>query len=113
MSMDGQADQGTPQRRAGVSSDAQSPLPQISLPKGGGAIQGIGEKFSTNAMTGTGALSIPIAVSPARSGFSPQVSLTYDSGSGNGIFGVGWSLALPSISRKTDKGLPQYGDSEE
>jgi RHS repeat-associated protein len=87
--------------------------PQINLPKGGGAIRGIGEKFSANAVTGTGSLSIPIAVSPARSGFSPQLSLQYDSGAGNGPFGMGWSLSAPAVTRKTDKGLPQYRDHEE
>src|SRR5262249_52292945 len=35
------------------------------------------------------------------------------SGAGNGPFGLGWSLSLPSISRKTDKGLPRYADKEE
>ena len=82
--------------------------PSISLPKGGGAIRGIGEKFAANPVTGTGSMSVPIATSPGRSGFGPQLSLSYDSGAGNGPFGFGWSLSLPSITRKTDKGLPQY-----
>ena len=43
--------------------------PQIALPKGGGAIRGIDEKFGANPATGTGSLSIPIAASPGRSGF--------------------------------------------
>src|SRR5207245_596335 len=30
-----------------------------------------------------------------------------------GPFGIGWSLDLPSIARKTDKGLPRYRDAEE
>ncbi|MGD1044162.1 MAG: SpvB/TcaC N-terminal domain-containing protein [Bacteroidota bacterium] len=87
--------------------------PSISLPNGGGAIRGIGEKFSANPVTGTGSLTVPIAVSPGRSGFGPQLSLAYDSGSGNGPFGFGWSLSLPSITRKTDKGLPKYQDTED
>jgi len=87
--------------------------PAISLPKGGGAIRGIGEKFAANPVTGTGSMSVPIATSPGRSGFGPQLSLSYDSGAGNGPFGFGWSLSLPSITRKTDKGLPQYPDAEE
>ena len=58
-------------------------------------------------------MTVPIATSPGRSGFSPQLSLSYDSGAGNGIFGFGWSLSIPSITRKTDKGLPQYRDAEE
>src|SRR4051812_24619156 len=87
--------------------------PTISLPKGGGAIRGIGEKFAANPVAGTGSLTIPILTSPGRSGFGPQLSLSYDSGSGNGPFGFGWSLSLPSITRKTDKGLPQYRDDDE
>jgi Salmonella virulence plasmid 65kDa B protein len=90
-----------------------SAAPVISLPKGGGAIRGIGEKFAANPVTGTGSLSVPIYTSPGRSGFGPQLSLSYDSGAGNGLFGFGWNLSLPSITRKTDKGLPQYLDAEE
>ncbi len=55
-------------------------------------------------------MSVPIATSPGRAGFGPQIALSYDSGAGNGPFGFGWSLSLPSITRKTDKGLPQYHD---
>jgi RHS repeat-associated protein len=87
--------------------------PTLSLPKGGGAIRGIGEKFAANPVTGTGSLTVPIYTSPGRSGFSPQLALTYDSGASNGPFGFGWSLGLPSITRKTDKGLPRYLDAEE
>jgi RHS repeat-associated protein len=88
-------------------------VPQLSLPKGGGAIRGIGEKFTAAPVTGTGSLSVPIATAPGRSGFSPQLALSYDSGAGNGPFGIGWSLSLPTITRKTDKGLPRYSDAEE
>ena len=88
-------------------------MPAITLPKGGGAIRGLGEKFAANPVTGTGSISVPIATSPGRSGFGPQLSLSYDSGAGNGPFGFGWSLSLPSITRKTDKGLPQYRDEIE
>src|SRR5215475_1502155 len=94
------------------SEQKQAP-PSISLPKGGGAIRGIGEKFGANPVTGTGNLSVPIATSPGRSGFGPQLTLSYDSGAGNGPFGLGWSLSLPAITRKTDKGLPRYDDADE
>src|SRR6266508_6906274 len=87
--------------------------PTITLPKGGGAVRGIGEKFAANPVTGTGSISVPLATSPGRAGFGPQLSLSYDSGAGNGPFGFGWSLSLPSITRKTDKGLPRYQDAEE
>lgn len=94
-------------------SSGASRLPAVTLPKGGGAIRGMGEKFAANPVTGTGSMSVPIFTSPGRSGFGPQLSLSYDSGSGNGPFGFGWSLSLPSITRKTDKGLPRYRDAEE
>lgn len=88
-------------------------LPAVSLPKGGGAIRGIGEKFAANPVTGSGSTTVPIVTSPGRVGFGPQLSLAYDSGAGNGPFGFGWSLSLPSITRKTDKGLPKYNDAED
>src|SRR5690349_2836021 len=87
--------------------------PAISLQKGGGAIRDLGEKFTANPVTGTGSMSVPIYVSPGRSGFAPQLTLSYDSGAGNGNFGLGWNLALPAIARKTDKGLPRYQDAAE
>jgi RHS repeat-associated protein len=88
-------------------------LPHVTLPKGGGAIRGIGEKFAVNPATGTGSLSVPLPLSPGRSGFAPQLSLSYDSGAGNGPFGFGWDVSLPSVTRKTDKGLPRYCDGDE
>src|SRR6266540_4587453 len=88
-------------------------IPSLSLPKGGGAIRGIGEKFAANPVTGSGSLIVPIFTSPGRSGFGPSLSLEYDSGSGNGPFGFGWNLSLPSITRKTSKGIPKYQDADE
>lgn len=93
--------------------ERQKTAPSISLPKGGGAIRGMGEKFAANPVTGTGSMTVPIATSPGRSGFGPQLSLSYDSGAGNGPFGFGWSLSFPAITRETEKGLPQYRDAEE
>lgn len=97
----------------GSSPSSTNALPAIRLPKGGGAVRGMGEKFAANPVTGTGSMSAPIATSPGRSGFGPQLSLSYDSGIGNGAFGLGWNLSLPSITCKTDKGLPKYSDADE
>ncbi len=95
------------------SSPYKDKTPSINLPKGGGAIRGIDEKFSVNPATGTASLSVPIFVTPNRSDFYPKLSLSYDSGAGNGPFGLGWNLSVPSITRKTDKGLPKYQDAED
>jgi hypothetical protein len=105
------------QRTTGGKPDYRAPgegqnftLPAVNLPKGGGSINGIGEKFSVNACNGTGSTSIPISLTPARDGFTPQLSLTYDSGNGNSCFGYGWGVGVGSISRKTSTGIPQYND---
>jgi hypothetical protein len=104
-------------KEAGRSEETEKPFavaaPQVSLPKGGGAISGIGEKFAANPVTGTGSMTVPIFNSPGRSGFGPQLSLSYDSGAGNGPFGFGWHLSVPSITRRTDRGLPKYFDVKE
>jgi hypothetical protein len=39
--------------------EAPNLLPSVTLPKGGGAIRDIGEKFSVNAATGTGRIVVP------------------------------------------------------
>jgi RHS repeat-associated protein len=103
-----------PVKTAPARSEEKGPTPPaISLPKGGGAVRGIGEKFTANPVTGTGSFSIPVHVSQSRAGFAPQLSLSYDSGNGNGPFGLGWKLSIASITRKTDKGLPRYNDEAE
>jgi RHS repeat-associated protein len=84
----------------------------ISLPSGGGAIGGLGEKFSPDLFTGTGNFSVPIAVPPGRHGVQPQLALTYSTGNGNGPFGLGWALSLPGVARKTSRGVPTYRDGE-
>src|SRR6218665_1726378 len=84
----------------------KSAAPTVSLPKGGGALKGIDEKFSVNAVNGTAGMEIPLPLTPGRGGFTPSLSLSYNSGSGNSEFGLGWGLSLPAIQRKTDKKLP-------
>lgn len=86
-------------------------IPELSLPKGGGAIKGIGETFQPNSFSGVGSFSVPIYTSPCR-GFEPKISLDYHSGSGNGVFGTGFSLSVPKISRKTEQGIPKYRDTD-
>ncbi len=84
----------------------------ISLPKGGGALQGLGEKFSPDLQTGTGNFSVPIALPSGRNGFHPQLTLGYSTGAGNGHFGLGWNLSIPGVRRKTSKGIPQYNAAD-
>ncbi len=98
---------------AGKDKRQQFNPPSVSLPKGGGAIRGIDEKFGVNPVSGTATITVPVFTSPGRSDFYPKISLAYDSGAGNGPFGFGWGLSVPSITRKTSKGLPRYQDGED
>ncbi|MFD6973252.1 SpvB/TcaC N-terminal domain-containing protein [Streptomyces sp. NPDC059949] len=72
----------------------------------------MGEKFGAGPVTGTASLTVPLALTPARGGAEPKQALSYDSGFGNGPFGLGWSLDVPSVSRTTDKGVPRYLDDD-
>ncbi|MGH1337274.1 MAG: SpvB/TcaC N-terminal domain-containing protein [Aureispira sp.] len=106
-------DQGPQPFASNLAQDGQHQAPEISLPKGGGALKGIDEKLNVNPVTGSSGMSIPLPVAPARGGFSPALSISYSSGAGNGLFGMGWGLALPNIQRKTNQELPTYQDKEE
>jgi RHS repeat-associated protein len=85
----------------------------ISLPKGGGALHGIGEKFFPDLHTGTGNFTVPVSLPPGRNGFQPQLNLVYSTGNANGAFGLGWDLSIPGVSRKTSKGVPHYDDARD
>ena len=84
----------------------------ISLPKGGGALSGLGEKFAPDLHTGTGNFTVPLALPPGRNGFQPTLSLGYSTGHGNGPIGLGWALSVPGVCLKTSQGLPLYENQD-
>jgi len=86
--------------------------PSASLSKGGGVIRGIGEKFAANPVTGNGSL-YSRRDEPRTLRIRTRAFMVVRFRLRNGPFGFGWSLALPAITRKTDKGLPRYRDAEE
>ncbi|KAL4767105.1 hypothetical protein BDW60DRAFT_200755 [Aspergillus nidulans var. acristatus] len=101
-----------------TSSSSSLPAPKtlsvasVTVPKSGGAVASIGEKFVSETATGTATLSVPIVTSAgdARGSFYPPLALTYSSGTGNGAFGIGWNVALGAVTRKIDLGVPRYED---
>ena len=98
--------------RPGQGQEREPLVPTLGLPKGGGAVRGIDEKLSTNPVTGTASLSIPLPVSASRA-MTPQLAINYDSGAGNGPFGAGMSLSIGSIARRTNKSVPTYDDERD
>ena len=82
----------------------------ISLPKGPGSIEGLGEAFQPSLNTGTGKHAVGLKLPPGTAGHTPQMALVYEGGNGNGVLGPGWSIPLAFVQRQTDKGVPRYVD---
>lgn len=83
----------------------------ISLPTGPGTIQGLGEGFNTQLNTGTSQDKLNFSLPTGRNQVTPELSITYDSGYGNGLVGIGRRLSMPYIQRQTVDGLPSYDAS--
>jgi len=87
----------------------------LSLPKGGGAVTSMGMAPGNVGADGTASFSIPLPISAGRSGstLTPPVAISYNSGAGNGIFGLGWQLPVMRISRRTRYGVPSFDESSD
>lgn len=82
----------------------------ISLPKGPGSIEGLGEAYQASLNSGTGKYAVRVSLPPGTSGNTPELALTYDGGDGNSCLGMGWSCPGAYVQRQTDKGIPRYVD---
>lgn len=85
---------------------------QMTVPKGGGAYKGLDDEYKIDLFKGEGHLNIPINITPCRS-YEPKLQLQYSASNGNDIFGLGFSLNLLSIYRKTKKNIPHYEDKKD
>jgi RHS repeat-associated protein len=84
----------------------------ISLPKGPGSIEGLGEAFQPSLNSGTAKHSIAIKLPPATAGHAPALGLIYEGGDGNSCLGMGWQLPLPYVQLQTDKSTPRYDGTD-
>ena len=57
---------------------------------------------------GTAELTYPVQLPPGRHGLQPDLDLHYNSAGGNGLLGVGWSIAQPAVTIDTRWGVPRY-----
>lgn len=64
----------SPQSSEQTDSPSPAAAPAITLPKGGGVIRDMGEKFAAT-FTSTGSLTVLIPALPGRTGFGPQLAL--------------------------------------
>lgn len=84
----------------------------ISRPSGPGSLEGLGESFQPALNTGTAHYEVKFNVPSGVTGHTPDLSLVYDSGRGDGSVGIGWECGTGSIRRRSDKGIPRYGSSD-
>lgn len=81
---------------------------RVSLPDGPGSRDGLGDNASVNVNMGLMSTSVAIDVPAGFAGVTPNLTLSYSSGSGNSVLGLGWSMSVPFIERMTSRGYPTY-----
>ena len=91
---------------------AEASASEISLPSGPGSIQGLGSAFEPSLNTGDASYSVSIDAPAGRAGHGAAVSLSYSSGQGYGLSGLGWALNLPSVERRLEQGQPSYSNDD-
>lgn len=76
--------------------------PAIDIEQLPGSADGIKEQYAVNEANGTFSLQLALPLFASRNGFTPELSLCYNSESGNSPFGLGWNIDLPRIKCKAN-----------
>lgn len=84
----------------------------LSLPKGGGAVSGLGETFQADLHTGTGSYSIPLDIPNGPGDIAPKLTLQYQTTGGQGPFGYGFGLSRLAVKRSIEKRIPSFTESD-
>jgi RHS repeat-associated protein len=100
-----------PQNGGRPAGERKIDIQRIAQPAAGAKVRGLSDMFEGPGQYGSAKLSVPIPVTAAR-GFEPELTLDYESGAGNGLFGQGVQVALSSVSRATNLHLPRYDGSD-
>src|SRR4051794_35290870 len=83
----------------------------LALPRGGGALKGLGQALASGSFAGGASFTVPVPVTAARE-LTPELALTYASGAGNGPLGIGMATELPRVARRLNAGVPGYGAAD-
>lgn len=81
---------------------------RVSLPEGPGSLEGVGDNIDIDPNMGSMSHNINFALPQGRNGMSPATSLSYSSSAPAGLFGIGWSMQMPTIERMSSRGIPEY-----
>lgn len=84
----------------------------LPLPNGGGSARGLGDGFTPDLNRGSGSYSIDIDLPDGYRDLKPDLTLRYDSSTGDGPFGYGWSVPITRIQIDTDTGAGEYLDPD-
>jgi len=82
-------------------------IAHLELPEAGGIVRKIEESLYADSFTGNLIFMVPFPLTPCRN-LDLRLLLSYHSGGENGVFGRGFSLDIPYITRKNDRGIPCY-----
>jgi RHS repeat-associated protein len=86
----------------------------ISLPSGPATVGGMGESFTAQLSTGIATFNVPFTTPSVRGASHADFGISYSSGDGAGIAGIGWSIVGHQvIARQTDRSVPSYDDRED
>ncbi len=77
----------------------------------GTVVGAIPANFSVGAM-GNAQYIMPIATAPGSAGLVPDISLSYDSGAGNGWLGMGWSISGISMLQTCSKTIVHDNEAD-
>src|SRR5271167_3785193 len=72
----------------------------LNLPTGGGSVSDQGSAFNVDLNTGSGSAAFDLVVPSGPNGIAPPLTLSYSTMTGDGPFGMGWSLGFATITRK-------------
>ena len=93
--------------QSGVSDD------RVAVPDGPGSVEGLGDNATVAGNMGLMSFAVPFELPRGFARATPTLGLSYSSGAGNSIVGVGWTMETPSIERLTLRGLPTYTADDE